>query len=111
MAECGRLAAIDVEQECSTIHRLSVAAFCRYKMLIGAIRGEIWSLFNTGRRISEIARRGGGEGWGWGGGGEIETELRDRNIGECIGTDLTSCRCCSVAESYNEIERAKRLEG
>lgn len=58
---------------------LSVAAFCWYKMLIGAIRGEIWSLFNTERRISEIER---GRGVGVGGGWERETELRDRNIGE-----------------------------
>jgi hypothetical protein len=63
---------MNVEHKCSTIHRLSVAAFCWYKMLIGAIRGEIWSLFNTEGRISEI------ESKGWGG----KTELRDRNIGE-----------------------------
>jgi len=67
--ECG----VELHYNSQPYSELSVAAFCWYKMLIGAIRGEIWSLFNTERRISEIERRGG-----W----ERETELRDGNIGE-----------------------------
>jgi hypothetical protein len=30
-------------------------------MLIGAIRGEIWSLFNTEKRVSEIEEKKEGE--------------------------------------------------
>jgi hypothetical protein len=72
--ECG----VELQHNSQPHSELSVAAFCWYKMLIGAIRGEIWSLFNTERRISEIERRGGEGRGGW----EIETELRDRNIGD-----------------------------
>jgi hypothetical protein len=65
-AECGRQTAFDecgleLQYNSQRYSELSVAAFCWHKMLIGAIRGEIWSLFNTERRISEIERRGG---WG-----------------------------------------------
>lgn len=55
--ECG----VELHYNSQPHFELSVAAFCWYKMLIGAIRGEIWSLFNRERRISEIERRGVGK--------------------------------------------------
>ena len=57
--ECGRLASINVELDCCnpTLNWLvAVAAFCWYKMLIATIRGEIWSLFNTEKRVSGTER-------------------------------------------------------
>jgi len=52
---------VELQYNWQPYSELSVAAFCWYKMLIGAIRGEIWSLFNTERRISEIEGRGLGK--------------------------------------------------
>jgi hypothetical protein len=87
--ECGP----ELQYNSQPYSELSVAAFCWYKVLIGTIRGKIWSLFNTERRISETETREGRGG----------REMKDRNVGERTGTELTPYHSCCNTERSNEI--------
>jgi hypothetical protein len=59
----GRLTSMNVNSSCSTILNPTPSQgqepFACVKVLIGSIRCEIWSLFNTEMRVSEIEEERG----------------------------------------------------